>query len=362
MPTSSIDKSAAGEKIANASGKTTLRVHYPNATGIAIRGSITPLDWSNNASVTQEDANTFSLTVTASGDFEWKPMLLSNGNWLWSKGANFKAKAGQTQDVWPRFFTDAGYWTLLWSQFVSYQNGLKPHDIWVYYPASYFENTLATFPVLYMHDGQNLFDASLAGFGNEWKVDETLQAAEQDGSIREMIVIGIGNTPDRVWEYTPTTDPDYPEGGGADVYLRFITDELMPQVNQNLRTQTGAGVTGMLGSSLGGLVSSYAGTTLAGTFGRIGVMSPSTWWNNEWIDGQVSLGNQPGPSIVYLDNGDVNDDQDLTPTLAADYNNVGYTTANGNFKYVVQHGGQHSEIYWAQRLPGALQFLFGPVP
>ena len=79
-----------------------------------------------------------------------------------------------------------------------------------------------------MHDGQNLFDPALAFGGNEWKVDETLDAAAEDGSIEELIVIGVENTAERIYEYTPTTDPTTPGGGGGDLYLSLLVDELKP--------------------------------------------------------------------------------------------------------------------------------------
>ena len=343
------------DRVAN----TTLRIHYPNADAMSVRGT-GPLSWTSSKTARQDDANTFSVSLHADAAFSWKPLIKSNGNWVWSLGANYTVQPGTTVDIYPRFFTPAGHYELLYSQFVSYL-GLRPRDVWVYYPASYFENTLATYPVLYMHDGQNLFDPNLAFGGNEWQVDETLQAAEQDGSIRELLVIGIGNTSDRIAEYTPTPDPDYPDAGWGDTYLKFITSELMPQVNRQLRVRSDAGSTGIIGSSLGGLISAYAGTVASGTFGVVGVMSPSTWWNNDWIVAQVAKASGALPKRVYVDSGDAGDSHDdvtFTAQLAQAYQQRGFDDTD--LRYTVGHGDQHNEVYWARRLPGALQFLYGP--
>lgn len=347
--------SESPDKAAN----TTLRIHYPHADAMSVRGT-GPLSWETSKTTRQDDDNTFSIAVHADAAFSCKPLIKSNGTWVWSMGANYTVQPGTTVDIYPRFFTQVGHYDLLFPRFVSYL-GLQPRDVWVYYPASYFENTLATYPVLYMHDGQNLFDPALAFGGTEWQVDETLERAEQDGSIREVVVIGIGNTSDRIAEYTPTTDPDYPDAGWGETYLRFITSELMPQVNAHLRVRTDAASTGILGSSLGGLISAYAGTTDGSIFGVVGVMSPSTWWNNNWIIDQVANASGQLPVRVYLDSGDAGDSSDdvtYTAQLAQSYQKRGF--AEHNLRYTVGHGDQHNEYFWARRLPGALQFLFGP--
>jgi predicted alpha/beta superfamily hydrolase len=237
-----------------------------------------------------------------------------------------------------------------------------PRRVVVWLPDGYSAHG-AKYAVLYMHDGQNLFDPTLAFGGNEWKVDETLDAAAEDGSIEELIVIGVENTAQRIYEYTPTTDPTTAGGGGGDLYLQLLIDELKPQIDGMLRTLPDRAHTGVLGSSLGGLISAYAGVKRPDVYGIVGAMSPSTWWNNDVIIGDV--GGMPAsarPTRVYVDSGDSgdsNDDVTNTNMLAAKYLNIGYTSGV-DFLHVVQAGGQHNEIYWAERLPGALQFLFGP--
>jgi predicted alpha/beta superfamily hydrolase len=342
-------------------GGAAIRIHYPAGSHtIALRGDAAPLDWSHGVTLTGDaTASTFTYTFAdLPSRAEFKPLL---DDATWSRGPNYVVTRGATVDVYPRFNTAAGRVTKL---FPAFHSALLGNDrvVWAYLPASYDENTLATYPVLYMHDGQNLFDPNLAFGGNEWRVDETLDAAAQDGSIRELIVIAPENAgAKRIYEYTPSVDSQYPDSGGGALYLRMLVEELKPQVDATLRTRPDAASTGTLGSSLGGLISAYAGTTHADTFGLIGAMSPSTWWDNLAIVDDVKASGTPRPLRVYVDSGDTQQADDATDTakLDAAYASLGYVEGT-DLHYVVQTGAQHNEVYWAERLPGALEFLFGP--
>jgi predicted alpha/beta superfamily hydrolase len=232
----------------------------------------------------------------------------------------------------------------------------------VYLPPSYDENTLAHFPVVYMHDGQNLFDPSIAFGGNPWWVQNAIDAAAESGAFAEAIVVGPEATADRIGEYTPTKDPNYGGGNGL-LYLRMLVEELKPKVDTELRTQPEREHTAILGSSLGGLISSYAGVVKPEIFGIVGAMSPSTWWDSTVLLTLVPMTPaSPRPLRVYVDSGDSgtsNDDKDNTAKLAQAYRTLGYSDGT-SLKYVVQAGASHSEIYWAQRLPEALKFMLGP--
>jgi predicted alpha/beta superfamily hydrolase len=341
---------------------TVMQVHYPaGAHSIAIRGSGAGLSWDRGQAMSAAADDTWVYASdTVSGVIEWKPYL---DDATPARGPNYTAAAASTVDVWPHFFATHGQVSKL---IPSFHSSFLPDDraVWAYLPPSYSENTRARFPTLYMHDGQNLFDPATAFAGVEWGVDETLDGGAEDGTIRESIVIGIENTPARVYEYTPTRDATVGDGGGADLYLRCLTEELKPMVDGALRTRPGADDTAMLGSSLGGLLSAHAGVTRADVFGRIGAMSPSTWWDNQVIIREVmgTAGAAVRPSRVYVDSGDSgtqNDDVADTNLLAAAYLAIGYVEG-ADFHHVVQAGGQHSETYWAERLPGALRFLLGP--
>ncbi|RYE93618.1 MAG: alpha/beta hydrolase, partial [Myxococcales bacterium] len=290
---------------------------------------------------------------------EWKPML---DGAQWARGPNYRAEPGALVDVYPHFHVTSGL-VNLWRP--GYQAGpLAPRDVWVYLPPTYVENERARLPVVYMHDGQNLFDAALAFGGHEWRVDEALDEGAETGAIREAIVVGVGNTADRIDEYTPSADPEHTPSGHGDAYLDLLTTQLKPLVDATFRTRPGRGDTALVGSSLGGLISSYGGVHRPGVFGLVGALSPSTWWDDTFLLGQVALvATQPAPvERVYVDSGDSGPSQDdvsNTAKLAAAYAQAGYVEGE-TLRYVVQPGASHSEVYWAQRLPGALAFLLGP--
>lgn len=341
------------------STKTIVRVHYP-ATGhtLSVRGSTGPWNWSKGVAMSPGTDDTWTLESDAIAvDTEWKPLL---DDTTWSRGPNYRVQPGKTVDVYPHFTTAKGTYEKRWT-FASTTLG-NSRGIWVYLPPTYLENARARFPVVYMHDGQNLFDASTAFGGNEWKVDETMDAAAETGAFREAIVVGPENTARRIYEYTPTKDPGYPDSGGGPLYLSFLVDELKPKVDAELRTLPGREHTVLMGSSLGGLVSSWAGTQRADVFGLIGAMSPSTWWDSTVLLTMIPASKTPLPLRAYVDSGDSgasSDDLANTAKLADAYRAKGFVDGK-TLEYVVQKGATHSEVYWAQRLPHALEFLLGP--
>ena len=338
--------------------QTTLRVHYPaGGHHLSIRGDAARLSWTKGVALADAGSDTWVFTtraVTSKSTLSFKPLV---DDATWSRGPNYAVRGGGTVDVWPRFETDDGTVQRIddwWS------NGLANHrPIWIYTPPSYTEQTAERFPVVYLHDGQNLFDPAYSFGGVTWKVAEAMNAGAIDGSIREAIVVGIGNTPNRIWEYTASSDPSY-AGGGARAYLTFVTSELKVQIDRLYRTSPGRLDTAIAGSSLGGLAAAYAGLWYADTFGLVGVISPSTWWNNEEVIGLVTArqGGSPQPARVYVDSGDSgNSSDDVTQTraLAQAYQ----ATAGVQVQYLVGKGDTHTESAWARRLPGALRFLLG---
>jgi predicted alpha/beta superfamily hydrolase len=358
----------------------TVHVVYPSGHAITVRGAGGGLSWTSGTAATDLGGGVYELVLRGlSAPIELKPLL---DDTTWSRGANYHVAPGDRIEIAPHFTATSGHVETLLPSWSPASLG-NDRAIYVYYPAAYDENTAARFPVLYMHDGQNLFDAALAFGGNEWQVDETMDASGEGGAcpdgsacasdgdcggarcdtFGDTLVIGIANTAARIDEYTQTADPMY-GGGHADAYLDAITGDLVPQVNAMLRTRTGASETALMGSSLGGLVSSYAGITRGGTFGRIGAMSPSTWWDSRVLIAEVATIPMHAPRAlrVYVDSGDSgasNDDVTDTADLAAAYRAVGYAEGT-DFHYVVQPGGQHNEVYWAMRLPAALRFLLAP--
>ncbi len=373
-----------------------VRVHYPaKAHTLAIRGGADGLDWAKGRAMS-ETGDTFSYTLEGvTSPIEWKPLL---DDTTWAIGPNYHALPGQAVDVWPHFFSTAGQVTTLIS---SFHSAALDNDraIYAYLPASYTENTLASYPVVYMHDGQNLWAAlpELA-FAGTWNVDTAFDAASNQGTCSsggvvgwgaqplggdpvtctgdsdcpshacrtfpEAIVIGVANDANRVYEYTPTVDPTETSlgpAGGADLYIQTLVDELKPKVDAMLRTRPGVASTAMAGSSLGGLVTAYAGLKRPDVYGLVAELSPSTWWDSDVIvtDVKGTLPEPMRPSIVYVDSGKgAVDDESDTDELAAAYVALGYVSEK-DFRHVIQPGAQHNETYWAERFPGAMQLLLG---
>lgn len=233
-------------------------------------------------------------------------------------------------------------------------------DFVVYLPETYNRNSQARFPVLYLQDGQNLFDPATSFVpGMDWKVGETADALIAQGKIQPLVIVGIYNTgKKRVQEYTPSRDRKR-VGGGADKYGRMLLEEIKPLIELEYRVLTGAAHTGVGGSSLGGLLSLYLGLRSAEIFGRMAVLSPSVWWNQRWILGFVSRLQISSRPRIWLDAGtqesarELPDVQRLRDALLAKGWEIGR-----DLRYEEIPGGQHNEASWATRVGPFLQFLF----
>jgi enterochelin esterase-like enzyme len=235
-------------------------------------------------------------------------------------------------------------------------------DVIVYLPPGYEEQPNCSYPVLYLQDGQNLFDPRTSFIaGRTWEVREQADAAILAGEVEPLIVVGIYNTGDRrLAEYTH--ERDWRMGGGeADEYGLLLTQELLPWIADQYRVRTDRESTGLGGSSLGGLVSLYLGLRYATWFGKLALMSPSVWWNHKSILGYL---NERAPEIwdrpkLWLDVGDkegrraVHDVEHLNRRLKANHWMPGETL---HFEKV--HGGTHDETSWARRVRPMLRFLF----
>ncbi len=343
--------------------RTVLRVRYPGrGRSIALRGDLGGvLDWQRGVAFRVVGEDVFEWSGEAvNAAFEWKPLLDDR---TWSRGPNYRATPGATVEVYPRFEAGGG-------RYFRWQTALRStvlgntRGVWVYLPPSYEENTSSRYPVVYMHDGQNLFDPRAAFGAVAWNADGALNAGAEDASVREAIVVGPENNAARVDEYTPTLDATRMAGGRGDLYLRFLVEELKPLVDRTFRTMPSRDHTALVGSSLGGLISSYAGVRRAEVFGLIGALSPSTWWDARVILREVAtVPTRPQrPLRVYIDSGDSGpsmDDLENTRMHAAAWRSAGYTD-DRDLRYVVGRGAAHNEAAWAQRLPGAFRFLLGP--
>lgn len=222
----------------------------------------------------------------------------------------------------------------------------------VYLPASY-EQGRRRYPVVYMQDGQNLSDPSIAFCGNTWRLFDGLRWLAERGI--EPIVVGLHNTEGRLAEYSPFEDARH-GGGDGDRYARFLIDTVKPRIDAHYRTRKDRASTVIAGSSMGGLISLYAFFRRPSAFGAAAVLSPSIWFGGREILSFVQAA-RVTRGRLYLDVGTNEGIQTLrnTRTLNRVLRRKGYKS--DALWYVEAHGGQHREDDWAWRLPQALEFL-----
>lgn len=226
-------------------------------------------------------------------------------------------------------------------------------------PRGYTQNTWKRYPVLYMHDGQNVFD--VGPFGS-WDADTTANLYTRRGWMREVLIVAVDNTANRARDYIPPDDivpigPGSGAPGRANLYAAFLISELKPAIDAAYRTYPDRLHTATIGSSLGGVVALYLGWDHNATFAKCGPMSGS-WWLGNFPTRVLS---EPYRDLrSYLDSGDSgtsNDGAWGTMNLRDGLMAKGYVL-EGDLRHVVGYNHQHNEAAWAQRLPKALDFLF----
>lgn len=239
-------------------------------------------------------------------------------------------------------------------QFESPQLGNR-RALRIYLPPGYARDAARRYPVLYMHDGQNLFDPAIAAFHAHWGIATTMDRLIASGAIEPAIVVGIDNTDDRVAEYTPCCDPKM-GGGKIDAYARFIVDTVKPYVDRTLRTLPQPGHTAIMGSSLGGIASVYIAQRYPEVFSMAAGLSSSFWWNG----GALVKALPPHvPVRFYIDAGTESDGLEDTEKMRDAMLARGYRPGVDLYYYVDQ-GGTHSEKSWARRVHLPLTWFFAP--
>jgi predicted alpha/beta superfamily hydrolase len=245
-------------------------------------------------------------------------------------------------------------------------------DVYVWLPPEY-ETSERRYPVIYMHDGQNLFDQHLS-YSGEWQVDETMTALSGEG--RAAIIVGLQNQSEgRRIEYNPY--PHQLEGifweGSGDDYIRFLVETVKPMIDSDFRTLPQPDTTGIAGSSMGGLISLHGFLTRQDVFGLCGCFSPAFWIGTGLSDTIQQYAQ--GTGKIYLDVGgkegevivgaaphlmDVVDAHDIylqgVRVLRDALVSKGYQVGD-TLLYVEDAEALHNEPAWAQRLPDALRFL-----
>jgi predicted alpha/beta superfamily hydrolase len=221
------------------------------------------------------------------------------------------------------------------------------------------------YPVLYLHDGQNLFEGATAFVpGQDWRVDDTAQDLTLAGAIEPLIIVGVYNTGEhRVDEYTPTRDRRHKAGGHADLYGRMLTEELKPFIDRTYRTLTDPANTGLGGSSLGGLATLHLGLQHPDVYGKLAVLSPSVWWDNRVILKLVRM-TDPKPRLsIWLDIGTGEGGRTVRDARALrdEMTRAGWVLG-ADLQYCEIPDAGHNEAAWASRVGPFLQYLFPARP
>lgn len=230
-------------------------------------------------------------------------------------------------------------------------NGIPTRGGRIYLPRGYTQNTTKRYPVLYMHDGQNVFDPGGA-FGS-WSADAAATREIMHGRMRETIIVAVDNSNNRMSEYGTPQD-----GYTGNYYMQYLVKNVKPNIDSTYRTLTNFMDTGNMGSSLGGLISAYIGLS-TNVFGLVGAVSPSYWYGpnfQSYINTQPTKGNR-----IYQDAGTAEGASmwDYFWPVYTYYLRDGYVL-NDDLQIVIGCGDQHNEAAWAGRVDDAFRFLYNP--
>lgn len=329
-----------------------IRVFYPLQEGrIILR---TETDWTLDIEPTEvsDNGTRFDFHFQSKVPyFYFKPCIEASGELYWSKGENYLALMDAPQerkDLYPHFF-DSFNGTL--SDIFRMQSDTMGdfRRFRIYFPPGYQENTLKRYPVLYMHDGANLFSSDEAALGQEWQVDETMDMLDAMNLIDKVIVVGV-YPEDRMREYTID---------GYEQFGRYMVEELKPQIDTVLRTLPEPGRTATMGSSLGGVVALYLAWQHPDVFGMVACLSSTFGYNDDLSD---RIGSEAKRDIdIYIDSAWKTDNYETNRSMRNLLLRKGYAFGK-DFLYFAFPEAAHSEVYWALRSHIPFQFLFGKMP
>ena len=229
-------------------------------------------------------------------------------------------------------------------------DNILPRDILVWLPPDYNTDKKQHYPVIYMQDGQNVFDAVTSSFGNEWRTDETCDSLIKAGKIRPVIVVGIYNTSERSSEYIPG------EKGAA--YMNFVVHKLKPFIDSTYRSKPSREYTNIVGSSLGGLISFMLAWEYPDIFSKAICMSPALKINNiDYVKVVKESTEKKNDIFFYIDNGGIELEAELQPGIDEMIDILkekGYQQGK-DFEYIIDPAAHHNESAWAKRFPKALE-------
>jgi predicted alpha/beta superfamily hydrolase len=344
----------------------------PPADTLFVAGSFNGWNPHNTAYALARNADgSYQITLPGSlGAIEYK---VTRGSWEKAEAAgNHKADAHQGAEIitevlaWsaplaaaaPKKHTATAQVRVLGEAFDLPQLA-RNRRVLVYLPADYAKQPARRYPVLYMHDGQNVFDAATS-YSGEWGVDETLDRLRATGQdVAGSIVVAIDNDPaHRSDEYIPWPNAEIKAGGQGGVYVDFLAKTLKPYVDAHYRTRPEAAHTGVAGSSLGGLISVYAALKYPRVFGQVGAFSPAFWVCNDSLRAFAKTHPASRTTRFYFVCGP-KESETMLPLMAAwrdELRAEGVPAANLSFHAPAD--GEHREWFWQREFPAAYQFLF----
>jgi predicted alpha/beta superfamily hydrolase len=367
---------------------------FPDKETVGVRGSVLPLRWDSTLVARDPEGDSiYTLTVhlTAAKSkyyrntrlvYKFKVERLNDAKFGWEIGNNSTVNLLLSTPKKPQLITRVFHQPVLevarstkaanvftYNYFSS--RLLPARAVWVYLPPNY-SSSKERYPVLYMHDGQNIFDDSTSAAG-EWHADEIANALIATKKIPPMIIVGIQTRPaDRIEEYTPSTimRPTPPVGrpepyaGKGPLHARMLVEEIKPFIDSTYRTLADKEHTGIGGASLGGLMSMYTGVSYPSVFGRLAVVSPSVWWDGKMIIRHVNGETKDSTQRVWLDVGldegteAVEGTRELRDMLVSKGWKLRTARQQGNLAYQEANDASHSESAWSDRFDEILQFLF----
>ncbi len=322
-------------------------VYYPPEAGRLLLRS--DADWERDLAPKRVDARRgrFEFELDDGAPYRYfKPVLAGADGTKWARGENSLALRERrgTLEVYPHFAEDASCHVCTAFEVPS-SYAERGYDVRVFLPPGYDENSLQRFPVLYMQDGQNLFFPGEAPQGKHWRVSETLALLDRMCLVRQVIVVGVYPR-ERMREYTAP---------GYEAYARFLARELKPFVDTQYRTLSAAADTAVMGSSLGGVVSFYAGWEYPNVFGQVGALSATFGFQDDLL--ARVLAEKRRVLRLYLDSGWPRDNYETTRGMAAALRARGFHEGR-DLLYLAYPEGKHEEDSWAARLHVPFQFFF----
>jgi len=325
-----------------------LRIHYPkDLDQLVLR---TNMDWDKDILPNSIDRARLFVEFgfeTRQPFVYLKPCLRTASGLVWSKGPNglVVSTRDEVRDGYPTFYSSEVGRIL---DIIALDSKIlgRQHKLRIYLPAGYDENTCRAFPVMYMQDGSNLFFPQEAFMGQDWGVEDKLTLLNQMNAIQQMMIVGIFSG-DRTSEYTR---PGYHRYGLS------IVEEVKPYIDSHFRTLPRPATTGVMGSSLGGVVSFYMGWQWPEVFGNVGCLSSTFTHKDNLVDRVL---HEPRRDVrFYIDSGWPGDNYEVGLAMAIALADRGYQYGH-DFLYFAFPNAEHSEHDWGQRLHLPFQFFAG---